>query len=65
MRIVLVDLEARDGLVTKDTVAGGHGSRFCPIGNGALARLVDQLDRKTFRVPAQREISLVSRAVTC
>jgi len=31
MRIVLVDLEGKSGLVTKDTVAGGYGSRFVPF----------------------------------
>ena len=31
MRIVLADLRASDGLVSKDTVAGGYGSRLVPF----------------------------------
>src|SRR5580765_1980386 len=31
MRIVLADLKATDGFVSKDTVAGGYGSRFRPF----------------------------------
>jgi anaerobic magnesium-protoporphyrin IX monomethyl ester cyclase len=31
MRIVLADLKAAPGLVTKDTVAGGYGSRMIPF----------------------------------
>jgi radical SAM superfamily enzyme YgiQ (UPF0313 family) len=31
MRVVLADLAARDGLVAKDTVAGGYGSRLIPF----------------------------------
>jgi anaerobic magnesium-protoporphyrin IX monomethyl ester cyclase len=31
MRIVLADLKAADGFVSKDTVAGGYGSRFRPF----------------------------------
>lgn len=31
MRIVLADLQSPDGLVTKDTVAGGYGSRLVPF----------------------------------
>ena len=31
MRIVLADLKASDGLVSKDTVAGGYGSRMKPF----------------------------------
>ena len=31
MRIVLADLKAAPGLVTKDTVAGGYGSRMVPF----------------------------------
>ena len=38
---------------------------LCRLGNERLARLVDSLDQKTLRAHAQKEISLVSRAVTC
>src|SRR5690242_5463484 len=31
MRVLLVDLPARDGIVTKDTVVGGYGSRLLPF----------------------------------
>jgi len=31
MRIVLADLKSTEGLVTKDTVAGGYGSRMVPF----------------------------------
>src|SRR5437667_11294100 len=31
MRVVLADLKGTEGLVTKDTVAGGYGSRFVPF----------------------------------
>jgi hypothetical protein len=31
MRVLLVDLPARDGFVSKDTVVGGYGSRLLPF----------------------------------
>jgi anaerobic magnesium-protoporphyrin IX monomethyl ester cyclase len=31
MRVVLADLKGREGFVSKDTVAGGYGSRFKPF----------------------------------
>ncbi len=31
MRVVLADLKATTGFVSKDTVAGGYGSRLCPF----------------------------------
>src|SRR3982751_3629324 len=31
MRVLLVDLPARDGVVSKDTVVGGYGSRLLPF----------------------------------
>jgi anaerobic magnesium-protoporphyrin IX monomethyl ester cyclase len=31
MRVILVDVKATEGLVTKDTVAGGYGSRLIPF----------------------------------
>jgi anaerobic magnesium-protoporphyrin IX monomethyl ester cyclase len=31
MRVILADLRASEGLVAKDTVAGGYGSRFVPF----------------------------------
>src|SRR4051812_11705439 len=37
MRIVLADLKADDGVVSKDTVVGGYGSRPRPFSRGASA----------------------------
>src|SRR5207249_821864 len=31
MRVVLADLKSTDGFVSKDTVAGGYGSRLRPL----------------------------------
>ena len=31
MRIVLADIKSRDGFLSKDTVAGGYGSRLRPF----------------------------------
>jgi len=31
MRVVLADIESADGFTTKDTVAGGYGSRLRPF----------------------------------
>ena len=50
MRIVLADVRGRDGFVSKDTVAGGYGSRLRPFSK--VTRLVSQVKRRTHDVPS-------------
>jgi radical SAM superfamily enzyme YgiQ (UPF0313 family) len=50
MRIVLADLSGRDGFVSKDTVAGGYGSRLRPFSK--TTELVSLVKRRTHDVPS-------------
>jgi len=50
MRIVLADLQGTKGFVSKDTVAGGYGSRLEPFSR--VTTLVSQLKRRTHDVPS-------------
>ena len=50
MRIVLADLRGRDGFVSKDTVAGGYGSRLRPFSK--TTGLVSLVKRRTHDVPS-------------
>ena len=44
MRIVLADLKADDGFISKDTVAGGYGSRLRPFSK--VTRVISTLKRR-------------------
>ena len=50
MRIVLADLRGRDGFVSKDTVAGGYGSRLRPFSK--TTELVSLFKQCTHDVPS-------------
>jgi len=50
MRIVLADLRGRDGFVSKDTVAGGYGSRLRPFSK--TTELVSLVKHRTHDVPS-------------
>ena len=50
MRIILADLKAKDGLVSKDTVAGGYGSRLVPFSR--ITRLFTFFKRRVVEVPS-------------
>ena len=50
MRIVLADLRGRDGFVSKDTVAGGYGSRLRPFSK--TTELVSLVKQRTHDVPS-------------
>ncbi len=50
MRIVLADLQGKNGFVGKDTVAGGYGSRLRPFSK--VTRVVSGLKRRTHDVPS-------------
>jgi anaerobic magnesium-protoporphyrin IX monomethyl ester cyclase len=50
MRVLLVDLPARDGFVSKDTVVGGYGSRLLPFSR--VTRIVGELKRRFLDVPS-------------
>ena len=50
MRVLLVDLPARDGIVSKDTVVGGYGSRLVPFTR--VTRLIGALKRRLHDVPS-------------
>src|SRR4029078_4839676 len=44
MRIALVDIKGGDGFISKDTVAGGYGSRLRPFSR--VTRVVARLKRR-------------------
>ena len=50
MRIVLADLAGKSGFVSKDTVAGGYGSRLRPFSK--VTRIYSSLKRKFHDVPS-------------
>ena len=50
MRIVLADLKGRSGFVSKDTVAGGYGSRLRPFSN--VTKIYTFLKRRFHDVPS-------------
>src|SRR5262245_36383201 len=50
MRIVLADLRGREGFVSKDTVAGGYGSRLRPFSK--TTELVSLFKQRTHDVPS-------------
>jgi len=59
MRIVLADIRGTAGFVSKDTVAGGFGSRLRPfylrINRPAVRSVVSALDTRVERRHARRE----------
>ncbi len=50
MRVLLVDLPAREGVVAKDTVVGGYGSRLLPFSR--VTRVIGALKRRLHDVPS-------------
>jgi anaerobic magnesium-protoporphyrin IX monomethyl ester cyclase len=50
MRVLLVDLPARDGVVSKDTVVGGYGSRLLPFSR--VTHVIGVLKRRMHDVPS-------------
>jgi radical SAM superfamily enzyme YgiQ (UPF0313 family) len=50
VRIVLADLRSNDGFVSKDTVAGGFGSRFRPFSR--VTHVVHAIKRHVIAVPS-------------
>ena len=50
MRIVLADLKGGDGFVSKDTVAGGYGSRLRPFSK--VTRVVARVKRRFHDLPS-------------
>jgi len=50
MRVLLVDLPARDGVVSKDTVVGGYGSRFRPFSR--VTEVICGFKRRMHDVPS-------------
>jgi radical SAM superfamily enzyme YgiQ (UPF0313 family) len=50
MRVLLVDLPARTGVVSKDTVVGGYGSRLLPFSR--VTRVVGMMKRHMHEVPS-------------
>jgi anaerobic magnesium-protoporphyrin IX monomethyl ester cyclase len=50
MRVLLVDLPARDGVVSKDTVAGGYGSRLRPFSR--VTQVICTLKQRFHDVPS-------------
>src|SRR3954468_3591589 len=50
MRVLLVDLPARDGIVSKDTVVGGYGSRLVPFTR--VTAFIGALKRRLHDVPS-------------
>lgn len=50
MRIVVADLQSKDGFVSKDTVAGGYGSRFRPFSR--TTRIAYEVKRRLNALPS-------------
>jgi anaerobic magnesium-protoporphyrin IX monomethyl ester cyclase len=50
MRIVLADLKSADGFVSKDTVAGGYGSRLRPFSR--VTRVICSMKRRLHDLPS-------------
>ncbi len=50
MRVVLADLKGKRGLVSKDTVAGGYGSRLVPFSK--VSRVVEFYKRRYINMPS-------------
>ena len=50
MRVLLVDLPARSGVVSKDTVVGGYGSRLLPFSR--VTQIIGTMKRRMHDVPS-------------
>src|SRR5262245_2376382 len=50
MRVVLTDIEGKEGFTSKDTVAGGYGSRLRPFSK--VTRVMARLKRTFVRLPS-------------
>src|SRR3954449_10125541 len=50
MQVVLADLMSADGFVSKDTVAGGYGSRLRPFSR--VTRVISELKRHFHSLPS-------------
>ena len=50
MRVVLADLKGLDGFVSKDTVAGGYGSRLQPFTR--VTRVIYEVKRRLHDAPS-------------
>ena len=50
MRVVLADLKGRNGIVTKDTVVGGYGSRLQPFSK--VTHVVGHMKHRFHDVPS-------------
>ncbi len=48
--VIIADLRAREGSVSKDTVAGGYGSRF--IGDSVATRFLENVRRVFLNIPS-------------
>ncbi len=62
MRIVLADLDGTDGFVSKDTVAGGFGSRFIPFSR--VTRVIYYMKRRYHEMPSMQMAYLAAIAST-
>ena len=60
MRVVLADVKASDGYVSKDTVAGGYGSRMRPFSR--VAGVVSQIKRRLHAPPSVQMAYLAALA---
>jgi anaerobic magnesium-protoporphyrin IX monomethyl ester cyclase len=56
MRVLLVDLPARDGVVSKDTIVGGYGSRLVPFSR--VTAVIGALKRQMHDVPSVQLASI-------
>ncbi len=81
MRMVLADIKGGDGVISKDTVAGGYGSRLRP--SSRVTRIIARLKRglhdlpsvhlahaaaldvRVDRRPVRHEERLMDRLVSC
>ena len=50
MRVVLTDIEGKEGFTSKDTVAGGYGSRLRPFSK--VTRVIARLKRAFVKLPS-------------
>jgi anaerobic magnesium-protoporphyrin IX monomethyl ester cyclase len=60
MRIALADLKAADGFVSKDTVAGGYGSRLTPFSR--VTRVICHFKRRFHDLPSVHMAYLAAMA---
>jgi len=58
MRVLLVDLPGRDGVVSKDTIVGGYGSRLRPFSR--VTAIIAALKRRLHDVPSVQLASIAA-----